>query len=350
LSGIVSDTELAPGWAAIDSALGRLYPDVEPQHLGTLLKWSLGGPDPLDGISIYERADHWHFVSYGMSELYTKESQYEEESGWGFEFTFRVARAAEDTDPPVWAANFLQNLARYVFASGNPFAVGHHMDLNGPISLSTPDTAIRAVTFAEDPELEPVDTSHGKLVFLQIIGLTLAEYGAIEQWDAGKVLAALEKNLPLLVTDLSREDLTKEPETAAAIAEGSLRDGSSTGSLFVEQSSWTELPDGIALIFGANAAERVGRILNARLPFGRGLAVDSADGGVWFRLGDTVATAKASEGIREITLSTEALTELTSRLRPVAGVYPLTTAPGVQVEIVKSHIRDPEGNLVFEVG
>ena len=43
-------TSDAPGWDAIDAALDRLYPGIEPKHYATLLKWSLGGPDPLDGI------------------------------------------------------------------------------------------------------------------------------------------------------------------------------------------------------------------------------------------------------------------------------------------------------------
>ncbi|MFV2172583.1 suppressor of fused domain protein [Actinomadura sp. LOL_016] len=66
--------------------------------MATIHKWTLGGPDPLDGISVYPRADpvpHWHFVSYGMSELYEKTSSNADESGWGFEFTFRLVR-----DPP----------------------------------------------------------------------------------------------------------------------------------------------------------------------------------------------------------------------------------------------------------
>lgn len=112
----------APGWDAIDGALARIYGDTKPRHWGTVMRWSLGGRDPLDGISAYERADpvpHWHYVSYGMSDLYVKESEDPVESGWGFEFTFRLAREGGGTDPPVWPANLLQNLARYVFTSRN---------------------------------------------------------------------------------------------------------------------------------------------------------------------------------------------------------------------------------------
>lgn len=342
--------DAAPGWDAIDGALAHLYPGVEPLHLGTVIKWRLGGPDPLDGISIYARDDHWHFVSYGMSELYEKESDDPDESGWGFEFTFRLARAGE-AEPPIWAANFLQNLARYVFSSGNPFGPGHHVDLNGPISLAEPDTAIRAITFVDDPELGVVGTPHGRVRFLQVVGLTLEEYATIEQWDAEALLRALAPHLPLFVTDLGRGSLTDDPAVAATIADGMRRDGSSTGSMYVQEASWESEPAaGTTLTFGANAAARVGRVLAARLPFGRGLLIDSPNGAVGFQPGERVAVTDRGEGFAEIQVPPPVLAELGGALRPVAGTYRLPSAPELAVRIVKSQIRDPEGNVVAEIG
>ncbi len=71
--------ESAPGWDAIHGSLQGVYGDQEPQHWGTLISYSLGGPDPLDGISAYSckdgGADHLHFVTFGYSSLY-----YDEES------------------------------------------------------------------------------------------------------------------------------------------------------------------------------------------------------------------------------------------------------------------------------
>ena len=55
---------------------------------------------------------HWHYVTYGFSELYAKESSDAATSGYGFELTFRLAaEAAENADstPPVWPMNLLQN-------------------------------------------------------------------------------------------------------------------------------------------------------------------------------------------------------------------------------------------------
>src|SRR5215467_4168257 len=102
------------GWDAITAALDKLYPGQEPRHWGTLIPYSLGGPDPLPGLSAYLHEDesgvaHWHFVSFGMSELYEKESEEPDISGWGFEFTFRLKAKAGQTEPPKWPLGFLQN-------------------------------------------------------------------------------------------------------------------------------------------------------------------------------------------------------------------------------------------------
>ena len=63
------------GWDAIENEFLRVYPDQnKPLHYGTIIKWCLGGRDPLDGISVYDGGTYWHFVSFGLTELYKKES------------------------------------------------------------------------------------------------------------------------------------------------------------------------------------------------------------------------------------------------------------------------------------
>lgn len=342
----MTDDDAAPGWNAIDAALDRIYPGVEPQHYGTILKYRLGGPDPLDGVSFYARDDHWHIVGYGMSELYAKESDDPGESGWGFEFTFRVGRESDETEPPIWAANFLQNLARYVYTTGNVFGPGHHLDLNGPISLVREDTAIRAITFADDPELGVIDTPHGRLRFLQVVGVTLDEYAVIETWNAESLLDVLRPHLPLLVTDLDRTTLTGRPDVAAAIAAGVRQQGSSTGSLYVEELGIDSADGTTVLTFGAHPAPRIGRILAARLPFDRGLIVHSRERVVGFVPGGVLDVAMTDEGAT-ITIPPALLPELTAALRPQAGTYPL---PGLTIRIAKSQIRDPDGTVVTEIG
>jgi hypothetical protein len=208
----------APGWDAINGVLAQLYDGIEPTHWATKQPWSLGGPDPLDGISAYPRTDpvpHWHYVTYGMSELYEKEWDTPDESGWGFEFTFRLVCRPTDTEPPVWPAGFMQNLARYVFQSGKWFEPGHTIKANGPSAAERPDSTINAVGFVIDPELGTVDTPNGSLQFLQIVGLTMPEYRVAQGGNLLAMLSELAPRLPLFVTDTERAPLIAEPPPKA---------------------------------------------------------------------------------------------------------------------------------------
>ena len=83
----------APGWDAITSAFEKLYSEQKnPKHYAPLISWKLGGNDPLDGISIYEGDTYFHFVTYGLSELYQKTSETQDISGYGMEFTFKLQK------------------------------------------------------------------------------------------------------------------------------------------------------------------------------------------------------------------------------------------------------------------
>src|SRR6185295_4188225 len=118
--------------------------------------------------------------------------------GFGFELTLRVCKGLEDDQPPIWALNFLQNLGRYVFSSGNRFAAGHKMGLNGPIALDH-DTKITAICFADDPEIGTFSSEYGKAKFIQIVGITDDEYRLIQEWSTTGLVEILSKRLPFLI-------------------------------------------------------------------------------------------------------------------------------------------------------
>lgn len=200
----------AVGWECIDKELEKIYPGQEPLHFAPPLHYVAGGNDPLDGISVYrseKQEKHFHFVTYGFSELYYSEkSAGGEFSKFGFELTFRLKMEQED-DNIHWVCNLLQNLARYVFQSGKWFEEYHLIPANGPIR-SGYDTDITALAFALDPELGKIDTPHGEVSFLQIVGLTTDEFKQLEQNPAPseteKMLETLKYNNGLLITDLQR--------------------------------------------------------------------------------------------------------------------------------------------------
>jgi hypothetical protein len=79
------------------------------------------------------------------------------------------------------------------------------MPANGPIRLET-ETEIKAIAFTLDSELGVIDTPHGEVQFLQMVGITEAEYKAIlaEEITAENLINQLKIDNPLLVTDLTR--------------------------------------------------------------------------------------------------------------------------------------------------
>ncbi|GAA2556250.1 hypothetical protein GCM10010435_28620 [Winogradskya consettensis] len=328
-------TSDAPGWDAIDARLDEFYPGVAPKHFGTLHRFALGGPDPLDGVSFYPRDEpvpHWHIVGYGMSELYSTDAGDCDISGWGFEFTFRVSRAADDTEPPVWAANLLQNLARYVESSGNWFEPGHHIDANGPIRQEYP-TALTALAFAEDPELRTIDTPRGRVQFLQVVGLTGEEYAAARQWDTTGVLDLLAERQPLLVTDLDRAPITDDPAVRDAIGAGRARDGSSTGLLLVAGFGWSDEGDMVRLTFEAVTAGAVAQAVRDRLHHGRDLIIDGDGVRVLLRGAEAFDVQRTVDGGLDVDLPAAAVLALPSVL--VAGSRALAGTSGLIVEVVE---------------
>lgn len=101
------DNVITAGWDAITEEFERIYPgQTDPKHYGTLIKWRFGGNEPMDGISIYDGGDYWHFVGYGLSELYEKESPNPEISGYGMEYTFKLKK--EQYEDPNGRVKFLE--------------------------------------------------------------------------------------------------------------------------------------------------------------------------------------------------------------------------------------------------
>lgn len=206
--------EDAVGWQAIDDALEKVYGEIEPRHYGPLcgIHHAAGGSDPIDGASIYDasaQSPHQHIISYGMSELYyDTEKAGGEFSKWGFEFTMRIAPFEGDETDPMWAVQMMNNLARYVNNSGRWFEENQYIPAGGPIRLNT-DSEITGLIFTPDPELGTIQTPHGSLTFLQMVGITDQELEALKANSSTEAVKTLIEKLrqenPLLITDLTRK-------------------------------------------------------------------------------------------------------------------------------------------------
>ncbi len=173
----------AEGWDAITEECERVYRfQFNPKHYGTIIRWKLGGNDPLDGISIYDGGDYWHFVTYGLSELYEKETDNKEVSGYGMEFTFKLKKDNyEDEELEIKnICGILQQIARITFTQGEVFNeyeylytgqkdgidAKHKSNITGFISI--PDTSFNII-----------DTPNGKVKFVQFVGVTDNELSSI---------------------------------------------------------------------------------------------------------------------------------------------------------------------------
>lgn len=188
----------APGWDAIEAAVARVLPAQQPLHWGTN---TLPGEDGIYGLSAYSAGGHWLLVTFGLTELFSKNSDDPLISGWGFELTLRVP--AGEAEPPAWSLRLLQQLGGYVFSSGQPFDHGHRMDPGGPIT-GAQDTRLTALAFANDPQLAAVATPHGAVRFLTVVGITADELARMKATSTAEVLTELSATSPLLITDPHR--------------------------------------------------------------------------------------------------------------------------------------------------
>jgi suppressor of fused len=203
-SSMAKEKNKEPGWESIQNALRNLYGNKDPQHFGTVQRYADGGNDPLDGISAYavDSPQHWHFIGFGLSELYEKESSNPEISGWGFELTFRLVREKNNEDCPVWPIQLLQTLARYVFDTQEIFDDGHYISMGGPITKNgSPE--MTGLVFAIDPQLPEIKTQNGSVKFVQVICVTGKELRWIEKNSAEEFITLFAQNNPLLMSDIS---------------------------------------------------------------------------------------------------------------------------------------------------
>lgn len=198
----------ATGWDAIHEECERVYPGRLRKHYGTLLKWRLGGKDPLDGIDLYDGGDYWHFVTYGMSELYEKESDDPEFSGFGMEFTFRLKKDdyEDENGELLCICGILQSLARLTYTQGEFFSPWEYVYTGQTqgIDVQTKSNITGFIT-VPDSKFQTLNTPNGKVEFVEFIGVTDRELLAIQHEET--TVRELSARLGSEVTDYHRDSL-----------------------------------------------------------------------------------------------------------------------------------------------
>jgi len=199
----------AQGWNAITDECNRVYPNQEnPKHYGTLISYRLGGKDPLDGISVYDGGDYWHFVTFGLSELYDKESDIKEISGYGMEFTFKLKKDNYENEENeiLCVCGILQSIARITFTTGelfNPFEYLYTGQTTG-IDFNQKSNITGFITIP-DNKLNEINTPNGKVYFVEFIGVTDNELKALNNKEI--TVKELYERLGTDVTNYNRESI-----------------------------------------------------------------------------------------------------------------------------------------------
>ena len=261
------DAEAGRGTASLDEHVDRADGGPAAQRYRPPVPKRSSSPAPLEEVTAHLVGvpEHWHLVTYGLSDLRSNRSAEAELSGWGFELTFRVARDEGEGEAPRWAEDFLSSLAAYVWSSGHPFAPGHHLDLRGPIRLDS-DSAITAAAIAEDPVLDALDGPFGRVEFFQVVGLTADELELCRSWSTEGVLELVGRDDPMLVTRLDRASVAADPRWRGEIAERVQSDGSALHELRVATLLIRRrFGRGVVAQMGAGAASALGPAIRREL-------------------------------------------------------------------------------------
>lgn len=198
-----------PGWDAITEAFEKLYPgQTNPKHYGTLVKWIFGGNDPLDGISIYDGGDYWHFVTYGLSEIYEKETDDPETSGYGMEFTLKLKKAGLMNEEAEirGICGILQTIARMTFNNGEVFLPMEYLYTGQTTGMDVKqESKITGFITVPESKLPGIDTPNGKVLFVEFIGMTDAELLKIKNKEC--TVEEMYQKLGCDITDYRRASI-----------------------------------------------------------------------------------------------------------------------------------------------
>jgi hypothetical protein len=265
------------GRTAIDAALDALYPTQRDLRFASPARAD-GRPPSIAELAVYrcpESRAHWHYVTYGLSEVFGKQTKDPATSGFGFELTMRLA--ADGDAPPPWPMRVHVHLADYVFETGNRLQPLHDMRLTG-LPARLPGPATETMVFAEDARLAPVQSANGRVAFVQAFGVTRDEEELVARWDAAKFLEVVRRANPLLVTDVARPSMLRDPALAAELEAAARRDGSSrevelVPGLRVDHERGMGRP--VKLHLDAIGAEVLARLLRTRVAHGRRARIET---------------------------------------------------------------------------
>ena len=197
------------GMDAIEKEVERVYPNESLYtNYVPMIRWDLGGPDPLDRVTIYDGGGYYKYVSYGLTELYDKESKDQTKSGFGMEFTFKLKKDAyKDEERELKnVVGVLQTLAKATIVDGEIFKPYEYI-YTGQTEVMDTEQKSNIIGFitVPDTELQSLVTPYGRVDFLALIGITAEELQAIRNKEI--TVQELYEKLGTDVTSYTRKSV-----------------------------------------------------------------------------------------------------------------------------------------------
>lgn len=309
-----------PGVFAVTEAFRKAYSAASRLDFRSHLPPELE-PHPAKLVTAWEGPGYWHLVTCGLTELFRKESDIPEQSGWGMELTMKVPRAESDPGPPRYAVELLRYLVNYVESSHKPFQAGHYADI-GPLAQGA---TLEGVTFVRDTRLSGLYSGpFGRFYFLQVVGVTRDELEALARVDDERVVRALARQRgPDLLTEPLRASVFSGPQAPPVPQETKVAAGSMQVNVLRFSRSFIgghecELDVQTAPLVARLLAERLGQNHPLQLSHQEGLRVE-------FRPAPEPGWS-FQEGLLTVKLSPEDAQELCAGLAAARSNEPIVLA------------------------
>jgi hypothetical protein len=175
---------------------------------GVKRTWAEGGEDPCEGIYVHdcgEEVPHWHYVTMGLSDpTKVPDANGTGRSGLGYELSFRLKKASDETEAPEWPTQTLQELGWGILSTKMKLAAGHYLRRRKVITGGNPETTLQGYYVVADPRLSRIACDSGSIEFLQVVGITDEELLQCESGEPDEMEAMLRAQSPLGITDLQR--------------------------------------------------------------------------------------------------------------------------------------------------
>lgn len=197
--------KIPAGWQSITDAFLLSYPGQDkPRQLSASPSRLEGGKHSLEGITIYDAGDYWHFVTYGLSDVY---DQGTDTTSFGMEFTYKLKKYPDDNEEKViiGTANLLKSLASLTREKGELFGPYEYVYTGQTEGVDVDQQSLlTGFICVPDDTVEKVQTPNEEVRFIQFVGVTDAELRSLTDSQS---VQRLYSEIPDFITDYRRQSL-----------------------------------------------------------------------------------------------------------------------------------------------